>query len=69
MIKVHIFTDKRNDSKKMMIHTYKKGVYQVSSNKMPYCEYTIRLYMRGHKVVEIVNVASSSDLNIKEIVI
>lgn len=64
MIKIHIFTDKRNDKRKMQIHTYKKGVHVSSSNVMPFDEHTIGLYSRGHKVVELVNVAHARDLKL-----
>lgn len=64
MIKVHIFTDKRNDKRKMQIHTYKKGVHVSSSNVMPFDQHTIGLYSRGHKVVELVNVANPRDLKL-----
>lgn len=61
-IRIHCYENIQNDSKMMMIHEYKNGNLVSSSNKMPYCERTIKLYARGHKVVELVNVAKSSDL-------
>lgn len=66
-IRVHCYENIQNDSKMMMIHTFKNGVLANSSNKQPYCERTIKLYARGHKVVELVNVAKSRDLKVKEI--
>lgn len=65
-IRVHCYENVQNDSKMMMIHEYKNGNLVSSSNKQPYCERTIKLYSRGHKVVELVNVAKSRDLQVKE---
>lgn len=64
-IRIHCYENIQNDSKMMMIHIYKNGNLVSSSNKMPYCERTIKLYARGHKVVELVNVAKSSDLKVR----
>lgn len=64
-IRIHCYENIQNDSKMMKIHTYKNGNLVSSSNKMPYCERTIKLYARGHKVVELVNVAKSSDLKVR----
>ena len=68
-IRVHCYENVQNDSKMMMIHTFKNGVLANSSNKMPYCERTIKLYARGHKVVELVNVAKSRDLQVRELIL
>ena len=68
-IRIHCYENIQNDSKMMKIHIYKNGNLVSSANKMPYCERTIKLYARGHKVVELVNVAKSRDLNVKEIMI
>lgn len=66
-IRVHCYENIQNDSKMMMIHEYKNGSLVSSSEKMKWNERTIKLYARGHKVVELVNVAKSRDLKVKEI--
>lgn len=68
MIRIHCYEDKQRFSKFMMIHEYSKGTYVSSSNKMKYCEKTIKLWCRGHKSVEIVNVAKSVDLKVIQLI-
>jgi hypothetical protein len=67
-IRVHCYENIQNDSKMMMIHDYRNGKLITSSSKMKYCEKTIRLWSRGHKSVEICNVAKSRDLQIRELI-
>lgn len=69
MIRVHCYENIQNDSKMMMIHEYKNGNLVSSSNKQHYCERTIKMFARGHKVVEVVNVAKSADLKVKELIV
>lgn len=68
-IRVHCYENVQNDSKMMKIHEYRNGKLMSSSNKMKWCEKTIRLWSRGHKVVEVCNVAKSSDLNVIELIL
>lgn len=62
MIRIHCYEDKQRFSKFMMIHVFKHGKLEQSSLKMKWCSNTIKAWSRGHKEVELVNVARSCDL-------
>lgn len=66
MIRIHCYEDRQRDSKFMMIHTFKHGKLEQSSLKMKWCNNTIKAWSRGHREVELVNVARSCDLVIHQ---